>query len=495
MGMRAVERVDLGVPAWWVDGDDEPGEAWLLFRVGIADETLLTRGLTRLALQLARTGVRHHGVDLEVVVQGACSGYHLTGDPDDVAVAITALSRSIVMPPVDQLELARHDLIIRSSVVGPAEGGLAASLHFGASGYGLLGFDDYGLSSLDADAVQTWMQRHLVGANAAMAWSCEPPERWSIALPWGPPVPAPRPVPVAMPTPRYAQDDEVGEWAGLAVRVGEGLAGAAAARMTVRRLREAAGTMLRERRTGVTPRLVSASHPVLDGRTEVWLISCDGRPSEQRSSQLLFDIAWQLADEGTTRRELRTVAADVRAELNDGSSRPRRALHAAISHLLDNQQPPDHRQPDLVADLHPEAVRGAWIDALASAVWLVPRDEDAPEGTGPASDSLVPMPRKGTCHAAVDPADPRTIVLGEFVIAEVTGPDTGCVVPFRACEGLIDLDDGTSMVVGTNGDVIVIDPPAWSDGRSLWAELHERVPPERQVRSAVPIGSVLDFGP
>ena len=93
MGIRAVERADVGVPAWWVDGDDEPCEAWLLFRVGIADETLLTRGITRLALQVARTGVRHHGVDVDLVVEGAYSGYHFTGDPDDVAVVVADLAR------------------------------------------------------------------------------------------------------------------------------------------------------------------------------------------------------------------------------------------------------------------------------------------------------------------------------------------------------------------------------------------------------------------
>src|SRR5690349_10195772 len=116
MGMRAVERADVGVPAWWVDGDDYPGEAWLLFRVGIADETLLTRGITRLALQLARAGVPHRGVDGALVVEGACSGYHLTGDPEDIAVVLADLGRALVDPPtgpaaVERLEQARRDLL------------------------------------------------------------------------------------------------------------------------------------------------------------------------------------------------------------------------------------------------------------------------------------------------------------------------------------------------------------------------------------------------
>ena len=128
--------------------------------------------------------------------------------------------------------------------------------------------------------------------------------------------------------------------------------------------------------------MVQTAHPVLDGRTEVWHIACDGRPSEQPSAQLLFDTAWLLADEGTSRRELRGVAADLKAELADGNRVERRALHAAVSDLLGSRQPPDHRQPDLVADLHPEAVRLAWIDALATAVWLVPSGEDAPRAPG-----------------------------------------------------------------------------------------------------------------
>ncbi len=493
MKIRAVERVDVGVPAWWVDGDDDPCEAWLLFRVGIADETLLTRGITRLALQAASVGVRHHGVDVDLVVAGAYSGYHLTGDPDDVVPVVTDLAGALVAPSIDaadQLDQARHDLIIGSPLVGSLDGGFGASLQYGATGYGLLGFDDYGLSSVDADAVRSWTQRHLVGGNAAMAWSCRPPERWSIALPWGPRVPTPGPIPAAMPTPRFTRD---GEWAGLVVRVGEDLAGSVAARMTVRRLREATGVMPRQRRTGLTPRLVAAEHPVLDGRTEVWHISCDGRPSEQASARLLFDLAWQLADDGTSRHELRGVAADLRAELADGNRIEHRALHAAVSDLLDNRQPPDHRQPDLVADLHPEAVRLAWIEALATAVWIVPVGEDVPEGTGPASDELVPMPKKGTRFDALDPADPTAVVLGEFVIADVTTPSTGTVVPFRDCEGLIDLDGGLSMVVGRNGEVIVVDQKTLVGGPELSAALHARVPPELQVHSAIPTVGSFDI--
>ncbi len=256
----------------------------------------------------------------------------------------------------------------------------------------------------------------------------------------------------------------------MSLRVGEGLAGAAAARMAVRRLREAAGTMLRQRRTGQTPKDVLASHPVLDGRTDIWNISCDGRPSDQPSAQLLFDTAWLLADEGTSRRELRAVAADLKAEMADENRIERRALHAAVTDLLGSGHPPDHRQPDLVADLHPEAVRLAWIDALATAVWLVPAGEAAPEGSGPSTDELVPMPKKGSRYRAVDPADPAEIVLGEFVVAEVTSPTTGTVVPFRSCEGLVDLDGGMAIVVDANGESFVIDPAAWVDGQQLLAD-------------------------
>lgn len=503
MRIKAVERVDVGVPAWWVDGDDEPCEAWFLFRVGIADETLLTRGLTRLALQVARTGVRHHGVDLELVVEGAYSGYHLTGDPDDVATVLADLSSALVGAPMattatapthdDRLERARHDLLVTAVTTPLVDGGAGASLHFGATGFGLLGFDEYGLGSLDADVVRTWTDRHLVSGNAVMAWSCRPPERRSITLPWGPRVPTPRPIPAALPTPRYVPRHGEG-WAGVAIRVGEGLAGAAAARMAVRRLREAAGPMLPIRRSSVTPKVIMVTHPVLDGRTEVWQIWCDGRPSGEPSAQLLFDTAWLLADEGTSRRELRSVATDLEAELADGNRIEQRALHAAVSDLLDNHPPPDHHQPDQVADLHPEAVRLAWIDALATAVWLVPDEEEAPEGSGPATDELVPMPRKGTRHPAIDPADPTELVLGEHVVAEVTSPTTGTVVPFGSCAGLIDLDGGNSMVVGADGSSFLIDPRTLVDGDELLAGVHQRVPAERHLRAVDPGGGPLDFG-
>ncbi len=207
MRIRAVERSDVGVPAWWVDGDDEPCEAWLLFRVGIADETLLARGITRLALQVARTGVRSHAVDLELVVEGAYSGYHLTGDPDDVAAVVADLGRTLITPPVslspaDRLEQARHDLHLSFAITPLTDGGPECSFHFGATDYGLLGFDELALGTLDEAAVASWTQRYLAGGNATMAWSCRPPDDLAITLPWGPRQPTPRPIPTAMPTPR-----------------------------------------------------------------------------------------------------------------------------------------------------------------------------------------------------------------------------------------------------------------------------------------------------
>ena len=497
MAIDAVERTDVGVPLWWIDGPDETCDAWLLFRVGAADETLLTRGITRLALEIGRLGVAHRRVEIGVLVGGSCSGYHLTGDPEDVATAIADVGRSIAMPAMDRIEETRHALVIRSNLVGIAAGGFAASLHFGAGGHGLIGYDDYGLSSVDAAAVTDWMQLFLVGGNAALAWGCEPPPDLSIVLPWGPLVPAPPPVPAAMPTPRCVPTDTADEGASLSVWLADDLTGSAAARAMVGRVRAAAGTIAQRGRGVPVSKARPAIVEVLDGSHAMWVLWLAGVvQADQPTAQLLFDTAWDFADEGPNRRELRAVAADLRAELADEGRLAERARSAAMLELLGSSVGPDDLWPDLISDLDPEDVRQAWIAALDRAVWSVPLGERAPIGAGPWLHELVPMPKKGRRFPPIDRrTDHGELVVSDFVVAEVEDADTGTVVPFSACAGLIDLDDGSSLVYGTNGDMVVIDPAAWVGGDEIIATLHARVPAELQVRSAIPSGGFLTLDP
>jgi len=160
--------------------------AGLFFRVGRADETLATAGITHMVEHLA---LHDHGVgDLHYngATHDAYTHFHVEGTAAHVVEYLNGVCAALRDLPVHRLETEKE--ILRTEAAGRGNGPAPQSpmYRYGAEGYGLATFFELGLPRLDADAVREWAAAHFTRENAVL-WIAgnEVPDGLDLTLPSG----------------------------------------------------------------------------------------------------------------------------------------------------------------------------------------------------------------------------------------------------------------------------------------------------------------------
>lgn len=142
----------------------------IMFRVGRADETLSTSGLSHLvehlALQQRAAGDHANGATGDQVT-------HLftTGTRDEVVAFLNEVCAHLRDLPLQRLEVEKQILRTEAASRGHSTADLLAEARYGAHSYGLSSLPEYGLLRVDADAVSAWVDQHFTSGNA-VAWIC-----------------------------------------------------------------------------------------------------------------------------------------------------------------------------------------------------------------------------------------------------------------------------------------------------------------------------------
>jgi len=163
-----------GVPVVWASVPG-PLRAGLMLRVGSADETLVTSGITHLLEHLALFGIGRPGDHSNGHVDQTTLHLHCVGDAGSVTHFIGAVSRQLTDVPTarlaDELGVLRSELAGRRSTI---EDSLLA-WRYGALTYGLTAQTQYALETVDADQIRAWAGRHATRGNAVIWLSGPPP--------------------------------------------------------------------------------------------------------------------------------------------------------------------------------------------------------------------------------------------------------------------------------------------------------------------------------
>jgi zinc protease len=153
--------------------------AALVFRVGVADETAATRGVTHLVEHLAMpVGVfRHMPAACNAVVDMTRTTFFADGEPHDVTAFLAGVIERLANLPLDErFDVERQILLAEAETNDAAAVDHLAMIRYGLDGYGLVGVAEHGLHRLRRDEVRAWAAERFGRQNAVILCTGPPPD-------------------------------------------------------------------------------------------------------------------------------------------------------------------------------------------------------------------------------------------------------------------------------------------------------------------------------
>ncbi|MCX5194922.1 insulinase family protein [Streptomyces sp. NBC_00249] len=454
-----------------------PVTAGLLFRVGRADETLATSGITHLVEHLA---LHRHGLsDLHYngATASAWTHFHVTGTPADVVEYLGGVCASLRDLPMDRLETEKEILRTEAAGRGRGPGHHPALWRYGARSYGLTSYAEAGLtgpSGLTGEAVRGWAEQWFTRENAVL-WitSDAVPEGLDLtALPSGSRRPAPAATSALPRTPAYfcGEDGAVVLTAVLPRSTEASLFADVLGKELFRALRQKGGYSY----------VATADYSVRDGGSATLTAFADALPEKQDAVVGGFvDVVAALRAGRIAQADLDSVRS-ARLALFDAPEADAALLPAhALDLLLGN---PGQTKEELRAEI--EAVTTGDLRRVAEEMW---------------ADALMQVPRRGVEWAGLTSApqhsdhavDGRRLSMrGDDRFALVVGEDgislldrgRPTTVAYEDCVLMQVYPDGGRHLVGGDGFTLTVEPTLFKFTEADLAPLDAGVPPASVMR-------------
>jgi zinc protease len=400
------ERAEIdGIPVFWAPA---PGafRAALMFRVGMADETVPTRGITHLVEHLALFASSSRPFEANGFVDAERCVFHAVGERDDVLGWLTRCAAALADLPLDRLATERRILQAEArGGAGPPVQSRLLTMRLGAQSFGIANTDEFGLRWLDADEVAGWARARFGRGNAALWMTAQPPDSLELPLLDGPRWPPPPVEPLAEPSRRRYVADGTG---GVAVAgLGErstalNAASAITADRLYQRLRIDLGLVydpyVSYEALGAAVAQVTVGSGCPDDRAE-------------RVAGEVWRVVAEIAEGGATEEEL--AAHHRRVMQSDAEPDALFAVldYAAGQHLLGE---PAYSRAELaaeVAELSPDAIAGAVAAAFERALLLVPAGRNGIDGFA-LLERPWPEPVAGTTYSYLPGMGDATLNVG-----------------------------------------------------------------------------------
>lgn len=142
--------------------------AGLMFRVGRADETLATTGITHLVEHLS---LHEHGLgDLHYngSTDNCFTHFHVAGTEADVVAYLNGVCAELNDLPLERLETEKEILHTEAEGRGGGPAPAMALYRYGAQGFGLASYDEMGLPNATPDALRQWVGKWFTRENAVL---------------------------------------------------------------------------------------------------------------------------------------------------------------------------------------------------------------------------------------------------------------------------------------------------------------------------------------
>ncbi|MEV6022668.1 insulinase family protein [Streptomyces sp. NPDC052036] len=452
-----------------------PVRAGLVFRVGVADETLARAGVTHLVEHLAlhRQGLADY--HFNGATKAAFTHFHVEGAEHEVVAYLQGVCASLTDLPMERLETEKEILRTEESRrdVGPLP-----LWRYGAQGHGLVSYPEWGVRNLRPEDVRDWARTWFTQGNAVLWVAGERlPAGLSLRLPAGGRHPLPAVTSALPAAPAYFSEGKGGVLLDAVVRdtTAAWVYAGVLERELSRALRQEGGysyttaTDYASRRDGFA--LVTAFADALPAKQDAVLggfVDVLAGLQVGRIGQADLEAVRTRADGGLTApdaavRRLPGAAEDLLA------GRPVRSADELRSELW------------AVTPGHLHAVA---LEAAGTALLQVPgghRADWAGYTEAPTSSTYAVTGRR---FASVR-GDGTALVVGDEGISVTArakdGTEEAVTVLYRACAAMLSWPDGGRRLVGTDALVIEVEPGLYGVDAHTMATVDAAVPPNAVV--------------
>ncbi|MFJ5531530.1 insulinase family protein [Streptomyces sp. NPDC093261] len=463
-----------GIPTLFAYGTG-PVRAGLVFRVGVADETLGRAGVTHLVEHLAlhRQGLADY--HFNGATKAAFTHFHVEGAEHEVVAYLQGVCASLADLPMERLETEKEILRTEES---RRDVGQLPLWRYGAQGHGLVSYPEWGVRGLGPEDVREWARTWFTRGNAAL-WVAG--ERLPAGLSLGLPAGGRRPMPAvtsALPaTPAYFSDGKGGVLLDAVVKdtTAARLYAGVLERELSRALRQEGGysytaaTDYASRRDGFAlvtafaDALPAKQDAVLGGFVDVLAALQVGRIGQADLEAVRTRVDGGLTAPDAAVRRLPGAAEDLLA------GRPVRSIDELRSELW--AVTPGH--------LHTVA-----LEAAGTALLQVPAGHSADWAGYKEAPTSSPYAVTGRRFASVR-GDGTALVVGDDGISLTArakdGAEEAVTVHYRACAAMLSWPDGGRRLVGTDGLVIEVEPGLYGVDAHTMAAVDAAVPPHAVV--------------
>ncbi|MCX4764383.1 insulinase family protein [Streptomyces sp. NBC_01275] len=465
-----------GIPTLYAPVSAAAGKettAGLLFRVGRADETLATAGITHLVEHLALHRLGVSDLHFNGATANAYTLFHVTGGEKEVVEYLNGVCAALRDLPMDRLETEKE--ILRTEAAGRGTGPhhQMPLWRYGAQGYGLSSYTELGTWGLTPEQVGDWARTRFTRDNAVL-WITgdHVPEGLDLALPEGVRVPAPAATSSLPVTPAYIRGDDGHVVLTSVVRR------STAASVFADVLGRALFQDLRQE--GGYSYSAQADYTPRDADFATLTAYADALPQKQDAVVGGFvDTLARLRTGRIEQSELDSVRAKLLKMYDvpdlEAAALPSYALSLLLGHRI--LSPEQHRaelNAVTVADLR-EVAREAWAGALLQAPG---------RGVDWAGLALAPQYSSttvtGTRHPSLNDERVALVIGAEGVT--LTTPDGPVTVHYDACAAMTARPDGARVLTGHDAFSVTVEPT-----------LYQGVTPERiaALDAGVPASAVV----
>jgi len=470
-----------GLPAYVIDsGRDVVGG--IVFRVGRADESLPTAGLTNLVRQLV-IGFDDNRLPLRSEVSGSTTSFFFDESIEDLSEVLTELGRRIANPDLHRLDEARD--LVRAEFQGRDldEVGVITKARFGPRGYGLTSYECYGLDRITEEDITDWCDRFFTAANCAIWIDGEQPFGIELNLPEGG---ERRPMSKAAGLPHGfpAWVDSKNGRVMLSLQTLDTPDLHLGVEVLTRRVHE----FMRERAAltlGSTVRV-----DPIDGSTSHFLIGLDIVGSRAPEALSTFvGLVNRLADTRPDIREVDEARVIVAERMATPAWFRTQVERAAMLELQGVAPPPVSVLRERLDRTDAKLVHTTFRAALDTAIYHLPTGVEMPNSDA----SHIPKPSRVAVEgqvfeAAVERRHGHKLILSVKGITIVEDGNTLFTSMASSCAGLLKWADGGRELVDATGVNVRIDPAEWVDGRSAIETIDKIIPERRHIDNGRRLG-------